>query len=78
MNGSIGKLAEEVVQEVKNLKLEKLAEFKKTAADASHPKLETEIGAALQKLAADLRSKSNVVTVSDVVNFVNEVGANAK
>ncbi len=78
MNGSIGKLAEDVVNEVKNLKLEKLAEHKKEAAAASRPKLETQIGAALQKLAEDLHSKSNDVTVSDVTDFVNEVGTNAK
>jgi hypothetical protein len=75
--GSIGTLAEQIVNEVKSESLTKLAqtEFVKVAEKAPNPK--TAVGQLLHKIAADLRASSgsdDAVTIGDVKEFLREVG----
>ena len=70
MNGSIGKLAEEVLAEVKSGALTKLAEHAILEGAEEQAKNQTTLGQALSKLASSLRSKSAGVTVDDLKSFV--------
>lgn len=74
MTGSIGTLAEEIVESVKQNALIKIAQHEvvKEASQNSVPK--TEIGKLLLKVASDLRRESEDVTVADVKSFLDEVG----
>lgn len=71
MIGSIGKLAEEVLQEVKSGKLVKLAQHK--ILEEAEPVMHTKIGKTMMELASDIRNKSDGITVGDLENFVAEV-----
>ena len=72
-NGSIGNLAEEILNEVKKENLVKLAEYRIFKNAAEHAPAETEIGQLLQKVASLLRSHSDNVTVGDVESFLGEL-----
>jgi hypothetical protein len=74
MTGSIGKLAEEIVEGVKQNALLKIAQHEVVKEASQRPNPKTEVGKLLLKVAQDLRSKSEDVTVSDVQDFLNEVG----
>lgn len=74
MAGSIGELAEQVLQEVKSEKIVKLAQHRILKEAQAKPVMHTKVGKTLMKLAADLRSEPTDLTVSDVENFVNEAG----
>jgi proline dehydrogenase len=70
MTGSIGLLAEEILDEVKNAKLTKLAEHQMIREACEHRPPQTELGKQLVKLAADLRTQSDEVSVDDLQRFV--------
>lgn len=72
-NGSIGTLAEEVLNEVKKTNLVKLAEYRILKNASERQPAKTEMGRLLQKVASLLRSKSDDVTVDDVASFVKEL-----
>lgn len=74
MNGSIGQLAEKIVDEVKQNALTKIAQYEVVKEASKRPNPQTEIGKRLLKLAVDLREISEDVTVKDVQNFLKEVG----
>jgi len=76
MPGTIGNLAEQVLEEVRGEKLMKLAQAKTVDVDSQRPVMRTEIGKAIYKTAQALREKGSPITVSDVENFVG--AANAK
>lgn len=71
MIGSIGTLTEEILQEVRSAKLTKLAEHQmiKEACEKRPPR--TELGKQLLKLASELRSMGDEVTVDDLQKFVD-------
>lgn len=71
--GSIGALAQEVLDEVRKTNLVKVAERQILKTASSKTPAKTEIGQLLQKVASRLRSKSDEVTVGDVEDFVREV-----
>jgi len=75
--GTIGDIAEAIVNEVKAESLTKLAQtqFVKEASQTPNPK--TAIGKLLHKVAGDLRRSpkgTDVVSVGDVREFLREVG----
>lgn len=74
MTGSIGKLAEEIVEGVKQNALLKIAQHEVIKTASAQPHFRTEAGKLLRKVAQDLRSKSEDVTVADVKAFLKEVG----
>ena len=74
MTGTIGKLAEQIVEDVKQNALTKIAQHEVVREASRNPAPKTEIGKLLHKVAQDLRSKSDDVTVGDVQNFLDEVG----
>jgi len=74
MTGSIGKIAEEIVETVKQNGLLKIAQYQIVKEASQHPNPKTEIGKLLFKAAEDLRSKSADVSVAEVKDFLNEVG----
>lgn len=74
MTGAIGKLAEEIVESVKQNALLKIAQHKVVKEASQKPHLKTEVGRLLHKMAQDLRSKSADVTVAEVQEFLDEVG----
>jgi hypothetical protein len=71
--GSIGSLAQEVLNEVRKDNLMKVAEHQILKTASSRTPATTEIGQLLQKVANRLRSKSDEVTVGDVENFLREL-----
>jgi len=72
-NGSIGNLAQQVLDEVKANNLVKLAEHQILQNVSGQQPATTEIGQLLQKVAGLLRSKSSNVTVGDVGDFLEEL-----
>lgn len=74
MTGSIGKLAEEIVEGVKQNALLKIAQHEVIKEASAQPHLKTEVGKLLHKVAQDLRRKSEDVSVADVQAFLKEVG----
>lgn len=70
MAGSIGNLAEEVLQEVKSDKLVKIAQHK--ILQEAKPTMHTSIGRTLMKLAVDIRNAPEDVTVGELENFISE------
>jgi len=70
MESSIGNLAEEVLQEVKSDKLVKIAQYK--MLKEAKPVMRTQIGKTLMKLATDLRTAPDDVTVGDLERFLAE------
>ena len=75
MAGSIGNLAEQVLEEVRSEKLVKLAQVQTVDVDGKKPRMRTEIGKALYKAAQALRSGDTEVTVGDVEDFVGAAHA---
>lgn len=77
MIGSIGTLTEEILQEVRSAKLTKLAEHQmiKEACESKPPR--TELGRQLLKLAEELRSTGDEISVDDLQKFVDG-GAHAR
>lgn len=74
MVGSIGQIAEEVLQEVKNGKLTKLAEHIIVEDAEKRATAHTELGKAALKLATVLRAQDGVgVTVNDLKQFVDRI-----
>lgn len=74
MNGAIGKMAEEIVEEVRQNALLKVAQHEVVKEASARPNPKTELGKLLHKLAAEVRNMPNDVTVADVKNFLAEVG----
>lgn len=72
MIGSIGKLAEQVLQEIRSDKIVKLAQYQMIKEAQEKPRMHTEIGRVMMKLAEDLRGEFGDVTVSEFENFINE------
>jgi len=72
MKGSISQIADAVLTEVKSNQLTKLAAHE-IVRNAGPAPARTDLGSALQKLAAELRFGALDVTVEDVQNFVTEV-----
>jgi hypothetical protein len=74
MTGSIGQLADELIREVKTGKLVKLAEHQIVKEAESKVAARTELGNALLKLGAALRSKSGTqVSMHDLTAFLSGI-----
>jgi len=74
MTGSIGKMAEDILAEVKDGKLTKLAEHVILDNAEKRASSRTELGRAALKLAAELRSNAtSSVTVDDLRKFVDGI-----
>lgn len=74
MRGEIGRLAEEVLAQVKGENLVKLAEYRALRNAEAQPTASTPLGQAMLKLAEIVRSTSDDVSVADVQNFLKEAG----
>jgi hypothetical protein len=74
MTGSIGQIAEQIVNEVRQNALIKVAQHEVVKEASKRPNPKTDIGKLLYKAAAELRREGNDVTVADVQNFLAEVG----
>lgn len=74
MTGSIGKIAEQILAEVKQGALTKIAQHDVVKEASQRPHRRTAVGQQLAKLAEDLRAASADVTVEDVRNFLEEAG----
>lgn len=74
MNGAIGKMAEQIVEEVRQNALLKIAQHEVVKEASTRPNPKTEIGKLLHKFAAEIRSVRGDVTVADVKKFLAEVG----
>lgn len=71
MNGSIGKLAEQVVAEVKAGALTKLAEHAIMDHVEAQATAQTDLGKAMLKLATALRGKaSSDITIDELKSFI--------
>jgi hypothetical protein len=70
MTGSIGKLAEDVLAEVRDGALTKLAEHAILESAEERAQHTTELGRSLSKMATILRSKSGGLTVEDLQTFL--------
>lgn len=75
MDGTIGNLAEQVLEEVRGAKLMKLAQAKTVSTDSLKPNMRTEIGKALYKAAQALRDEDSPITIGDVEKFVEAAHA---
>lgn len=74
MVGSIGQIAEEVLQEVKDGKLVKLAEHVIVEEAEKKASAQTPLGRAALKLAAVIRSNAgSSVTVNELQQFVDGI-----
>jgi len=74
MTGSIGKIAEEVLQKVKDGELTKLAEHVIMKKAEEKMAARTELGQAALKLATVLRSsRASDVTIAELEQFVNGI-----
>lgn len=74
MTGSIGQIAEEVLQEVKDGKLTKLAEHVIVEEAEKKASAQTELGRAALKLAAVIRSNAGSgVTIGELKQFVDRI-----
>jgi len=74
MTGSIGNIAEQILAEVKQEALTKIAQRDFVKVASQRPHRGTVIGQQLAKLAEELRASEKDVTVADVQNFLAEVG----
>ena len=70
MSGTIGKLAEQVLQEVKQGGLVKLAEYRLVKEAVSKPTAQHPFAQALLKLAEILRRKTEKISVAELKEFV--------
>lgn len=73
MTGQIGQIAEEVLQEVKDGKLVKLAEHVIVEDAEKKAAARTPLGRAALKLAAVIRSASSDVTINELKQFVDRI-----
>jgi len=74
MVGSIGQIAEEVLQEVRDGKLTKLAEHVIVEEAEKKAAAQTPLGKAALKLASVIRSNANSdVTVNELKQFVDRI-----
>ena len=71
--GSIGTIAESVLSEVKQRALTKLAEHKIVKEASERPVGLTPLTQTLLKLAGELRTAANDVTIGDLEQFIAEV-----
>jgi len=69
----IGDIAEQVLDEVRSAGLTKIAEHQIVRAESAKPRARTELGTALLKVAEELRSADNDITVGDLTGFLNGV-----
>lgn len=74
MAGSIGEIAEQVLDEVRSSKLTKLAQHKVLKEAGSKPIIRTEVGKLLLKLAEEVRHGSTDITAEDLDAFLSGVG----
>jgi hypothetical protein len=74
MADSIGNLAEQVLNEVKSDKLVKLAQYKVLKEAQVKPRMRTEVGQALMKLAEELRNAPEDITMGDLEDFLSGSG----
>ena len=72
MSGSIGILAEQVLQEVKKGSLVKLAEYRMVKQAVEKPTAQHPFAKALLKLAEDLRRKTTDVSVGELKEFLEK------
>ena len=70
MNGTIGTLAEQVLQEVKQGSLIKLAEYRMVKEALERPTARHPFARALLKLAEVLRRKNADVSIEDLQEFM--------
>lgn len=70
MSGSIGKIAEELLSDVKSNKLIKLAQQTIIKEATVRPAPTTDVGKLLHKLAEEVRSGRVEVSIADVKQFV--------
>lgn len=76
MAGSIGQLADELIREVKAGKLVKLAEHQLLKEAETKVTARTELGSALLKLGAALRSKPGIqVSMDDLKTLLSGIKA---
>jgi len=71
--GSIGQIAEAVLADVRESKLIKLAQQQFVKEAAEHPEPRTEVAKSLHKLAEELRTEKDDVSVDEVLSFLSEV-----
>jgi len=74
MTGKIGQMAEQIVEEVRQNALTKIAQHEVVKEASKRPNPKTDIGKLLYKAAAELRQDIGDVTVSDVKKFLSETG----
>lgn len=72
MSGSIGKLAEQVLQEVKEGNLVKLAEYRMVKEACEKPTTRHPFSTALVKLAEILRRKTPDVSIEELKGFLKK------
>jgi len=70
--GSIGQLAENIVNQVKSEKLTKIAEYQLIKQASTEPP-KTEIGRTLAKLAEEVRTQKLGISLEDLNSFLTEV-----
>ena len=73
MVGSIGEIAEQVLEEVRNSKLTKLAQHEILKEAQVVPVVRTEVGKLLMKLSEDVKSGSADITTGDLETFLSGV-----
>lgn len=73
MTGSIGDIAEQVLEEVRSAKLTKLAQHHILKEAETKPAVQTEIGKFLLKLSEEIRNDTLDITTQDLENFLNGV-----
>lgn len=73
MAGSIGEIAEQVLEEVRNSKLTKLAQHEILKEAQAKPVVRTEVGKLLMKLAEEVKAGSTDITTEDLETFLSGV-----
>jgi hypothetical protein len=73
MAGSIGEIAEQVLEEVRSSKLTKLAQHEILKEAQAKPVVRTEVGKLLMKLAEEVKSGSADITTEDLETFLSGV-----
>jgi len=71
MAGSIGVIAEQLLEEVRNGALTKIAEVEMLKTAEAKGVTRTEVGSALKKLAVALRSKNSHISMDELRTFLN-------
>jgi len=73
MRGSIGDIAEQVLEEVRSSKLTKVAQYEILKEEESKPRARTKVGKLLLKLSEDVRLGNEDITVEELDAFVTGV-----